>query len=93
MKKHRLIFTKSYTRRAARSARRHPELLGQYEKTLALLEADPFHPALRLHKLKGRLADLHAVSVNITHRISLILIVAETTIIPVDIGTHDGMHR
>ena len=38
--------------------RRHPELLPQYEKTLKLLELDPFHPSLRLHRLLGPLREL-----------------------------------
>jgi mRNA-degrading endonuclease YafQ of YafQ-DinJ toxin-antitoxin module len=48
-----------------------PELLGQYENTLKLLETNPFHPSLRLHKLQGRLSELHSVSINIAYGISI----------------------
>ena len=93
MKTYRLVFTKSYTRRAARFLRKHRQLVGQYERTLALLERDPFHPALRIHKLTGRLSGLHAVSINIAYRISLILVIEESAVIPVDVGTHDEVYR
>lgn len=90
---HRLVFTHSYTKRAGRFARQHPELLGQYEKVLRILELNPFHPALRLHKLRGRLNRLHAVSINIRYRIVLILEFGEHVITPVHIGTHDEVYR
>ena len=90
---YRLVFTHGYTRRAARFIRGHPELLSQYGKVLRLLEQDPFHPALRLHGLKGRLKDLHAVSINLRYRVTLLLLMTEQEIIPVDIGSHDEVYR
>lgn len=87
-----IIFTHSYSRRAARFARKHPELMGQYEKTLKLLEVNPFHPSLRLHRLRGKLQDLHSISINISYRITLELIMHKKTIIPVSIGTHDDVY-
>lgn len=83
---YRIIYTESYNKRAARFVRKHPELLQQYEKTLKLLEINPFHPSLRLHQLSGQLADLHSVSINISYRITLEFILEEKTIIPVDVG-------
>jgi len=53
--------------RAACFIRKHPDLIPQYEKTLNLLEIDPFHTSLRLHRLKGSLCDLHPVSINISY--------------------------
>ena len=85
----RLIFTESYIRRAKRFAKRHPELLGQYEKTLRLLETNPSHPSLRLHKLSGKLEDLYSVSINISYRITLEFLISEDTIIPIQVGSHD----
>lgn len=87
-----LVFTASYEKRAARFLRRHPEILGQYEKTLRLLELNPAHPSLRLHRLCGRLADLHSVSINISYRITLEFIVDGRKIIPVDVGAHDDVY-
>lgn len=89
---YRLVFTESYTRRARRFLRKHPEILRQYEKTLQILEINPFHPALRLHKLQGRLADLHSVSINLSYRITIELLIDGSTIMPVNIGSHDDVY-
>ena len=90
--KYELLFTRSYTRRAARFIRRHPELRRQYRKTLQLLELNPFHPSLRLHKLSGSLADLHSVAINLSYRVTIEFLVAGRQIIPVDVGSHDNVH-
>jgi mRNA-degrading endonuclease YafQ of YafQ-DinJ toxin-antitoxin module len=89
---YKLVFTESYTRRAIRFIRKHPEVRQQYEKTLQLLELNPFHPSLRLHKLKGRLSDLHSVSINLSYRITLEFLIEGQTIIPVAIGAHDDVY-
>ena len=88
-----IIYTQSYIRRARKFAKRHPELLGQYEKTLRLLEANPSHPSLRLHKLTDKLDGLYSVSINMTYRISLEFIIDDDAVIPVNVGTHDEAYR
>ena len=70
-----LGFTESYSKRAAMWLKRHPDLRQQYLKTLQLLELNPFHPSLRLHALSGRLQGIHAVSINLSYRITLELLV------------------
>jgi len=89
---YKIFYTKSYNRRSARFIKKHPELSGQYEKTLRLLELDTFHPSLRLHKLKGRLSELHAVSINIGYRISIEFLLNEKAIIPVNAGSHEDVY-
>jgi mRNA-degrading endonuclease YafQ of YafQ-DinJ toxin-antitoxin module len=84
-----ILFTRSYTRRAQRFIRRHPELRRQYRKTLQLLELNPFHPSLRLHKLRGPLEELHSVSINLSYRVTIELLIANRKIIPVDVGSHE----
>ncbi len=69
------------------------ELISQYEKTLKLLEIDPFHPSLRLHRLKGSLSELHSVSISICYRITLELVIRDHEIIPVDVGSHDEVYE
>jgi mRNA-degrading endonuclease YafQ of YafQ-DinJ toxin-antitoxin module len=88
-----IIFTKNYTKRATRFFKKHPDLIGQYEKTLKLLELNPQHPSLGLHPLKGKLKDLHSVSINIGYRITIELFIHKKTIVPVYIGTHDEVYR
>ena len=89
----RIQYTKSYNKRAARFVRRHPDLIPQYEKTLKLLELNPYHPSLRLHRLSGPLSELHSVSINISYRITLEFLLEDGKIIPVNVGSHDEVYR
>ena len=86
-----LVFTEAYDRRALRWLKRHPDLRQQYLKTLQLLEANPYHPSLRLHALSGRLAGVHSVSINLSYRITLELLIQDERIIPVNVGDHDAV--
>jgi len=87
-----LIFTAQYEKRAVRFLKRHPELEKQYLKTLQLLELNPHHPSLRLHALSGRLQGLHSVSINISYRITLELLIQDNEIIPINVGDHDVVY-
>ena len=89
----RIVYTPGYNRRAARFLRKHPDLIPQYEKVLQLLEINPFHPSLRLHRLKGSLSELHSVSINISYRMTMEFILDDRQIIPIDIGSHDDVYR
>ena len=89
---YRLIYTDSYVRRARKFLKKHPQILGQYEKTLELLELNPHHPSLRLHSLQGQLSGLSSVSINMSYRIVLELIIQDSDIILVDIGNHDRVY-
>jgi mRNA-degrading endonuclease YafQ of YafQ-DinJ toxin-antitoxin module len=64
-----------------------------YRKTLLLLAANPHHPSLRLHALRGRLQGLHSVSINLSYRITLEVLIEGETLIPIDIGSHDLVSR
>jgi len=88
-----LAFTASYNRRASKFLKKHPELKKQYLKTLQLLELNPHHPSLRLHALGGRLTGLHSVSINISYRITMELMIENNEIIPVNVGTHEEVYR
>jgi mRNA-degrading endonuclease YafQ of YafQ-DinJ toxin-antitoxin module len=89
---YKLIFTEDYTRSALRFLKRHPELINQYTKTLALLELNPHHPSLRLHALSGRLQGVHSVSINLSYRITLELQIQEQQIIPLNVGDHNAVY-
>lgn len=88
-----LIFTEQYNRRAARFLKRHPHVRDQYRKTLLLLQANPHHPSLRLHALTGKLAGLHSVSINLSYRITLDLVIRERQIVPINVGDHEAVYR
>jgi len=87
-----LVFTEQYNRQAARFLKRHPDLRQQYLKTLQVLEANPAHPSLRLHPLRGKLDALHSVSINLSYRITLELLIQDGKIIPVNVGDHDAVY-
>ena len=86
-----LIFTEAYTLKAFRFLKRHPELKRQYAKTLALLELNPHHPSLRLHALSGKHAGVHSVSINLSYRITLELLLTDKQITPINVGDHDAV--
>ena len=87
-----LVFTEQYNRRAAKFLKLHPSLRTCYLKTLLLLEANPHHPSLRLHALHGKLEGLHSVSINLSYRITLELLIQDQQIIPVSVGDHDAVY-
>jgi mRNA-degrading endonuclease YafQ of YafQ-DinJ toxin-antitoxin module len=87
-----LVFTHSYLKIAERFLVRHPELKRQYAKTLALLEANPHHPSLRLHALAGHLEGLHSVAINLSYRITLELLIQDGRIVLVRVGSHDEVY-
>lgn len=87
-----LIFTETYDKRATRWLKKHPDLRLQYLKTLQLLEADPFHPSLRIHVPGGKLPGLHSVSINLSYRITMEFLIQHEQIIPVNVGDHDTVY-
>jgi len=87
-----LIYPDSYIKRARKFLGKHPEIHRQYRKTLELLELNPYHPSLRLHKLEGRLKILSSVSINMHYRIVLELIVSDKEIILINIGDHQQVY-
>lgn len=87
------MFSERYNRRAALFLNRHPDLRETYRKTLLLLEANPHHPSLRLHALRGKLTGLHVVSINLTYRITLDVLIEGQKLLPIDIGARDTVYR
>ena len=55
-------------------------------------EANPFHPSLRLHGLKGRLTGMHSVSINLPYRITIELLLKDERIVPVNVGDHEEVY-
>lgn len=72
--------------------RRYPDLRAQYLKTLQILEANPYHPSLRLHALSGKLQEIYAISINLSYRITLECLIEDKRIIPINIGSHDVVY-
>jgi mRNA-degrading endonuclease YafQ of YafQ-DinJ toxin-antitoxin module len=89
---YKVVLTDDYTKIAFRFLKRHPELRQQYAKTIALLETNPYQPSLRLHALKGRQPHLHSVSINLSYRITLELLIKDHQITPINVGDHDAVY-
>jgi mRNA-degrading endonuclease YafQ of YafQ-DinJ toxin-antitoxin module len=87
-----LIFTQQFKRKEIQFIKRHPELRQPYAKALQLLAANPSHPSLRLHRLHGKHESLHLVSINLSYRITLELLIQDEQIIPVNVGDHDAVY-
>lgn len=87
-----LIFTQQFKRKEIQFLKRHPELRQPHAKTLQLLAANPNHPSLRLHPLRGKHEGLHSFSINLSYRITLELLIQDEQIIPVNVGDHDAVY-
>jgi len=89
---YKLVYPESYIKRARKFLKKHPKIHSQYRKTLELLELNPYHPSLRLHSLQGRLSGLSSVSINISYRIVLELIIEDDEILLINIGKHEKVY-
>jgi mRNA-degrading endonuclease YafQ of YafQ-DinJ toxin-antitoxin module len=84
--------TDEYFKKSVKFFKKHPEMQSKYEKTLILLNANPHHPSLRLHKLKGNMSAFYSVSLDLQYRIILDFIIVDEVIILLDIGAHDEVY-
>lgn len=86
-----LLRSAAFIRKARRLVRKNPAAGSALRTALELLGEDPFHPRLRTHKLKGKLASSWACSVAYDLRIVLKFVEheGEQAILLVSIGSHD----
>ena len=85
-------FSQSYEKRAIKFFKKHKDIYPQYKKTLQILQHDPYHPSLRLHKLQGRVSHLHSISIHMKYRITLEFIIEDDRITLIDIGAHKDLY-
>ena len=90
---YKIEITEAYTKKVVKFLKRHKDIFPKYKKVLLLLEADPFHPSLRLHKLSGKLDGLYSVSINMQYRVTIEFYIEDGKIIPINIGTHDDVYK
>lgn len=88
-----IITPQQFLRQARRFFKKHPDLMLRFNALMSELQHDPFHPALKLHPLGGKLSGCYAVSLTYSYRITLTLLVTEKEIILLDIGSHDDVYR
>ncbi len=89
---YKIIRTDEYFKKLKKFIKKHPDVLDRYVKTIELLEIDPYHPSLHLHKLKGKLRDYHSISITMQYRVVIDFIIQDNEIIPIDIGVHDEVY-
>ena len=87
-----LVWTPSFTRTAKKFLARHRDLTDCFSLVLHKLETNPHDPELKLHPLTGRLSGKHAVSLTYSYRIVLRLVLTESEIILLDVGSHDEVY-
>jgi len=89
---YKLLETKIYIKKIKKFLKKHPNLFRKYEKTIYILEQNPFHPYLRLHKLQGDLKEFYSVSIDLEYRIIIDFIIIDKQIFLIDIGSHDEVY-
>ena len=85
-------FADGYEKRAIKFLKKHKDVYPKYKKTVELLQNNPYHPSLRLHKLQGKLNEFSSVSINMKYRIVIDFIIVDDVIILVDVGSHDEVY-
>ena len=88
-----LIWTDSFKRTARKFLEKHRDLADTFSLVLHKLELNPQDPELRLHALSGKHKGKHAVSLTYSYRIVLRIVIAESGIYLLDVGTHDEVYR
>jgi mRNA-degrading endonuclease YafQ of YafQ-DinJ toxin-antitoxin module len=87
------IISDKYQKRAIKFLKLYPTLVKKYKKTLLQLKFNPYHPSLRLHKLKGNFQEYYSVSINMQYRIMIDFIIQDDKVILIEIGNHDFFYR
>jgi len=89
-----LLPSKAFERSARRFVRKQPHYAPELQLTLELLASDAFHPQLKTHKLKGKLAGSWACSAGYDLRIVLQFVKhgGQDAILLEGIGTHDEVY-
>ena len=82
----------SYRKKVIKFFKKHKDIYPQYKKTIELLQHNPHHPSLRIHKLQGKMDKFSSISINMKYRIVVDFIIIDEVIILVDIGSHDDVY-
>lgn len=82
----------SFNRSFKKFIARHPGMRKRIIEKLRALEADPYAPSLRLHKLSGRLEEFYAISIDHNNRIVIDPDFENDIFYLVDIGDHDAVY-
>ena len=89
-----LLRSSAFVRTAKRFIKKNPQSSAEIRSALELLGADPFHPRLKCHKLKGDLEGSWACSAGYDLRLvfKLVEYKGAEAILLESIGTHDEVY-
>ena len=89
-----LLPSSAFVRAAQRLAKRHPAIVEDLQAALELLAEDAHHPALRTHRLRGKLAKSWACSAGYDLRIVFQFVEhrSQPAILLETVGTHDEVY-
>jgi addiction module RelE/StbE family toxin len=78
-------------KKAAKLIDANPKLEDSVNKTLRLLESNPFDPSLKTHKLEGRLKDKYSCS--LTDDLRIVFKLIGKVIHLINVGPHGKSYR
>jgi mRNA-degrading endonuclease YafQ of YafQ-DinJ toxin-antitoxin module len=84
--------TSSYGKKELKFFKKRPELKEKYRDVLKLLQIEPNHKSLKLHKIYKN-PPVYSVSLTHSYRIILDFIIIENEILLIDIGNHDNVYK
>jgi mRNA-degrading endonuclease YafQ of YafQ-DinJ toxin-antitoxin module len=89
-----LLPSTAFVRSARRFTRKHPQVASELQLTLELLAEDVFHPSLKTHKLKGKLAASWACSAGYDLRVIFQFVKHKgaDAILLEGVGSHDEVY-
>ena len=88
-----LITPQQFLRQARKFFKKHPDVRERFANVIGDLQQDPFQTHLGLHALGGKLNGCYAISLTYSYRITLTLLVSDSEITLLDIGSHDEVYR
>jgi len=89
-----LLPSSAFVRSSRRFVRKHPQLAPELQLALELLAEDAFHPQLKTHKLKGKLAHSWACSAGYDLRIVFQFVKhkGQDAVLLEGVGTHEEVY-
>jgi len=86
-----IIWDASFKRKYKKLKKSEPDVISLFWNQLELFTVNPFSPALKTHKLSGRLKNYWAFSINYSYRVTFRFI-DDNNVLLIEIGTHDEVY-
>ncbi len=90
---YKIELTEAYKKKEKKFFKKHSNLINKYSRNMQILQQNPSHPSLQLHKLSGKLQDYYSISIDMSYLVVIEFIIEDEIIKPINIGTHDEAYR